>query len=206
MRTMTEMDEDMLEMHMNGYSVLESIGSRSDWTGAYDVSFGHFDNFGKKAHHNLLETKEIVVFGDPDLGYSLPACGSVGDAVPGALYCPAYKVGTALDMHDLEIHVLHDVLHFGHAMPRHVPAPIDFGEIPEERNKRKKLRKKQSLELKKAGTQPRGSWLGGNFYPDGIALLDWNSREDGSSRTAVEYRKRRHLRTLRRSTQDQHVN
>lgn len=82
-----------------------------------------------------------------------------GRVLPGALAYPRYKVATlSYAMSDIELHVLHSAVHFG---PRQ--------ENPKHRHH-------------------RGSWLLPSdgekepvFYPEGFAVLDWQSNYAGNN-------------------------
>ena len=156
-----------------GCTDLEIIASKSDYTSCFDCTYGHKDTFGSNAMDSLIENKLVCPIGDADNAVVEPEDRFLGTVPPGALAYPRYKVSTVLSSENLEMHVLHDAVHFGKVLHKNLKKPDNHCSLP---NKKKSSAKRTKLELLNEVIDKRGCWSNGKFFPEGGALLDWNSR------------------------------
>jgi hypothetical protein len=107
----------MIKLRVSGRPLMAVLSSRLDWTGAMAASGGHYDSFGPLAADSLLESKGGVPLGTP-MPDMVAHHNTLGPAPPGSLVYVRYKVATCLDASNLELHVLHSVLHLSVHLPR----------------------------------------------------------------------------------------
>ena len=175
MRTCKDVYSVMKKLLHKGYSKLEVFASKSDYTSVFDATFGHTDHFGNDSVMSLIENKMVCGIGTPDESVQEPNNIAIGTVPLGGLAYPRFKVSTTLSMEDLEMHVLHNVLHFG-TTPGRKQCPLPKNLAGKSQNEKKKLKASYKRQLYDHVCEKRGCWMRGKFYPDGMALLDWTSR------------------------------
>jgi hypothetical protein len=136
----------------NFLDVLTELG---EYTTVFDCIFGHQDSF-THTDGPLLENKASFPQGSPDASIEMNDFLALGRVPPGALAYPEYKVATlSFALSDVELHCLDKDLH---CSPRQIHQ--------EGADKRSR----------------RGAWTRHGddlrFYPEGYAVLDWNSRNN----------------------------
>ena len=165
----------MKKLWLTGFTKLEVFASKSDYTSVFDATFGHTDHFGNDSVMSLIENKMVCPIGHPDTTVHEPKNFELGAVPLGGLAYPRFKVSTTLSMEDLEMHVLHNVLHFG-TTPVRKSCPSQPNLDGKSRKSKKKLKAEYKRQLYDHVCEKRGCWMNGKFYPDGMALLDWTSR------------------------------
>jgi hypothetical protein len=136
-----------------------------EYTVVHDSSGGHRDHF-THCDGALLENKSSFVLGDPDNSISIS--NSQGTVPPGVLAYPLTKVYTAnYAMDDIELHQLYGEIHL---CSRYKPVNNDCRRGVWSRMKKGRKRKNSS----------RTEKYGPVFYPNGFAVLDWESRAQHS--------------------------
>ena len=181
-RPVIDVYKKMISLRNNGYNELECVASKSDYTSVFDTSFGHKDTFGSKAVDSLVENKLVCPFGLPENSCPEPGNITLGIVPPGAFAYPRYKVSTCLSSEHLEMHVLHNVMHFGSKLSH---KKLNYT-VP----KGVKAKKLADLVHQQEAIEKRGCWFNHKFYPEGGALLDWNSRSTGNSVTAIRFQEK----------------
>jgi hypothetical protein len=137
-----------------------------EYTVVHDASGGHRDYF-THCDGALLENKSSFVLGDPDRSVSISS--SEGTVPPGALAYPRAKVCTVnYAMDDIELHQLHGEIHL---CSRYQPAQNDCRRGVWSRAKKGRKRVRGDI-----GTDKYEAL----FYPDGFAVLDWESKAQHS--------------------------
>jgi hypothetical protein len=121
----------------------------------FDSIFGHQDSF-THTDGPLLENKASFPQGSPDPSIQMEDFLATGSVPPGALAYPKYKVATlSLALSDVELHCLDKDLHCS-------PRQIHQEDVDNRSH--------------------HGAWTRQGddllFYPEGYALLDWNSRNN----------------------------
>jgi hypothetical protein len=194
--------QKLIGLFKDGHSLMAVLAARSDWTGAMAASGGHFDSFGKKAVDSLLESKGVVPLGLPDTIFHQPEPNVPSPAPPGSLLFARYKVATCLCAEDLEIHVLHSTLHLSVHLPRLDPpmSRMMYQDVSEVQGRSVSKDTYRDDWFKYGGLQ-RGAWFRKQFYPQGIAILDWNSKFTGHSFSAVRY----HQQMQQQNQENQYV-
>jgi hypothetical protein len=148
-------DKLVADRGLQSKNFLDVLTELGEFTTVFDSIFGHQDNF-THTDGALLENKSSFPQGLPDRSVKMEDFFSNGTVPPGALAYPMYKVATlSFALSDVELHCLDKDLH---CSPRQL--------FQEDANKRSR----------------RGAWtrVGEEliFYPEGYALLDWNSRNN----------------------------
>lgn len=184
----------MREIYAAHKSVPLALSSISDFSIVASATACHFDSFGSDSltKQSLIETKMECAFGKPDHSWKLPPCGTLSSPVCGALYYPMYGVGTSNGVGNFEGHVLARTVHGSVAvlLPASSPSLPPPKKAKTELSKKKLnvMRRKEKLELMESSTCRRGVWKNGTFYPEGMAVLDWDSLYTGASAAATRYR------------------
>jgi hypothetical protein len=151
----------------NGEDYLSIQVRCGEYTVVHDASGGHRDHF-THCDGALLENKSSFVLGNPDKSVTLS--NSEGSVPPGALAYPRAKVFTVnYAMDDIELHQLHGEMHL---CSRYRPAKNDCRRGVWSRVKKGRKRRRKD----DAGTQTYEAV----YYPDGFAVLDWESRAQHS--------------------------
>lgn len=150
-----EKDRFFATAREGGLSFALALVGSGEHTSVYDPVGGHMDNFNQ-TDGKLIENKISCALGDPAEDVRMESYLSEGRVLPGALAYPRYKVATlSYAMSDIELHVLHSAVHMG---PRQ--------EDP-------KYRHYRGAWLRPSGHEPV-------FYPEGFAVLDWESKYAGN--------------------------
>jgi hypothetical protein len=137
-----------------------------EYTVVHDASGGHRDHF-THCDGALLENKSSFVLGDPDK--SVAISNKEGSVPPGALAYPRAKVYTVnYAMDDIELHQLHGEMHL---CSRYQPAKNDC-----RRGVWTRMRKGRKRKDRHVGTEKYEPV----YYPNGFAVLDWESRAQHS--------------------------
>lgn len=187
----------MREAYAKHNCVPLALGSISDFSIVASATACHFDSFGSDSltKQSLIETKMECEFGPPDLSCNLPPCGKMSNPVCGALYYVMYGVGTSCGVGNFEGHVLARAVH-GSVAADPPPTPSSTEPMQKKattettKKKANATRRRAKLAIMESGTIRRGVWKSGVFYPQGIAVLDWDSIRTGQSASAVAYRMR----------------
>jgi hypothetical protein len=146
-------DKLIAERQSNNFlDVLTELG---EYTTVFDSIFGHQDSF-THTDGALLENKSSFPQGSPDTSVKMDGFLATGSVPPGALAYPKYKIATlSFALSDVELHCLDKDLH---CSPRQI-----FQKDADKRSR-------------------RGAWTREGddfrFYPEGYAVLDWNSRNN----------------------------
>jgi hypothetical protein len=151
----------------NGEDYLSVQVRCGEYTVVHDASGGHRDHF-THCDGALLENKSSFVLGDPDKSVTISS--KEGTVPPGALAYPRAKVYTVnYAMDDIELHQLHGEMHL---CSRYRPAKNDCRRGVWTR----RLRKGRKRKDRHGGTETYEAV----YYPDGFAVLDWESRAQHS--------------------------
>lgn len=157
-----QQDKHIIECKKLNYTFLEAMISPGMFTSGYTVAFCHKDAFSKNTDGNIIENKVEGILGDPDTRRNLQdyiSGPNKGRMPPGSLGFVRYKVATVAGaMNDVQLHVLFNDMHLG---PRHCANGV--------------------LSTRRGAwfIPPGGDWKHAVFYPEGFALLDWESRNGG---------------------------
>jgi hypothetical protein len=148
-------DKLVAERGHHSKNFLDVLTELGEYTTVFDSIFGHQDSF-THTDGPLLENKASFPQGSPDPSIKIEHFLPTGSVPPGALAYPKYKVATlSFALSDVELHCLDRDLH---CSPR-------------------------QIHRKDADNRSRrGAWTrqgdDSRFYPEGYALLDWNSRNN----------------------------
>jgi hypothetical protein len=152
-------DKLIAERGRNSTNFLDVLTELGEYTTVFDSIFGHQDSF-THTDGALLENKVSFPQGSADYSIKMKAFLATGSVPPGALAYPKYKVATlSFALSDVELHCLDKDLHCSSRQMHHAESE------PDKRSR-------------------RGAWTRKGddfcFYPEGYALLDWNSRNNHS--------------------------
>ena len=148
-------DNDKLIADSGSINFLDVLTELGEYTTVFDSIFGHQDSF-THTDGALLENKVSFPQGSVDDSVKMDDYLATGSVPPGALAYPKYKICTlSVALSDVELHCLDNDVHCGSRQ---------IHEEDEDRRSR------------------RGAWTREDeelcFYPEGYALLDWNSRNN----------------------------
>lgn len=160
----------------------DSLGEVGQYTALIELVYGHEDHFGTMAGA-LIENKMTMARGGGHPELKLSEEAHRGLCPIGGLAVPRGKVATVIgSMQDVELHELHGVVHMGRTPIHHGG---HGGGKTEPTGSSKQARKRARVAAAGGSTRVllRGCWQRtpddseGVFYPEGVALADWLSKQ-----------------------------